>query len=111
MTPEAKVKSAIKKYLISVGFWPAGAKQPEDCRGWFYMPVSNGMGVHGIPDFVCCYRGRALYIEAKAGDEQPTPNQEQRHVEISAAGGYVVVANDVSQVIDVIKKIDGDIDG
>lgn len=101
MTPEGKTKAAIKKYLNAQGFWPAGGKRPEEVVGWYYMPVSNGMGCHGVPDFVCICNGRALFIEAKAPGGKCTENQIRRHMEIRAAGGLVIVAYSVQDVIDV----------
>lgn len=97
-TPEAKVKAAIKKWLTSQGFWAAGGKRPEEVSGFYYMPVSNGMGVHGVPDFVCVCNGRALFIEAKAPGGKCTENQIRRHEEIRAAGGLVIVAYSVDDV-------------
>ena len=98
-TPEGRVKAAIKKELDSRGFWRAGAAgPPAQCEGWYYMPVSNGMGVHGIPDFICCWRGNFLGIEAKAPGGTPTPNQLRRHEEIRAGGGTVLIVFDVNQL-------------
>lgn len=99
MTPEARVKKAIKEWLDSHGFWRAGTKKPEgEIVGWYYMPVSNGMGVHGIPDFPTVYRGRAVYIEAKKPGGSPTANQINRMNEIRAAGGEAYVVHDASQL-------------
>lgn len=98
MTPEGQVKSAIKKELDARGFWRAGAVQPKEVSGWYYMPVSNGMGVHGIPDFVCCWQGRFFGVEAKAPGGKTTPNQERRHDEIRAADGVVLVIDDVTKL-------------
>jgi hypothetical protein len=104
MTPEAKVKNAVKKWLDSHGFWRAGAIRPiGDIIGWYYLPVSNGMGVHGIPDFCCVYAGHAVYLEAKAPGGTTTPNQDQRHHEIRVAGGLVCVVTDVAQLEDLFK--------
>jgi len=98
-TPEGKVKNDIKKLLDSMGFWRAGAKQPKvPVIGTYYMPVSRGMGVHGIPDFIGCLRGRRFDIEAKAPGEVPTPMQELRHEEIRTAGGIVLAVDDVSKL-------------
>lgn len=102
-TPEAKVKAAIKKYLDAHGFWRAGAARPEHVRGWYYMPVSNGMGVHGIPDFMCTYNGRTIGIEAKAPKGVVSELQKQRHIEMQAAGALVVVAYSVEDVEAALK--------
>ena len=62
------------------------------------MPVSNGMGVHGIPDFVCCWKGKFFCIEAKAKGGTTTANQDQRHEEIRAAQGWVLVVDDANKL-------------
>ena len=86
-TPEGKVKAGIKKLLKARGIW-------------FYMPVQNGMGVVGIPDFICCWSGRFLAIEAKAPGKRGnvSANQEARIAEIAQAAGLTLVADDVAQV-------------
>lgn len=88
MTPEGRVKQAIKRWLVARG-------------AWFYMPVSNGMGVHGIPDFVCCLPGgRFLGIEAKAPGKRSSTTPLQRHQieSIRAANGLALVVDDVRQL-------------
>lgn len=99
MTPEGKVKADIKEFLDEVGFWRAGTKRPaRTIIGTYYMPVPSGMGVNGIPDFVGTLVGRTFDIEAKAPGEGPTYNQLTRHEEIRAAGGIVLVIDDVSKL-------------
>ena len=98
MTPEGKVKDEIKKYLASKGVWFAGKPAPPVVTGWMYMPVSNGMGVSGIPDFCGVYKSRPFYIEAKAPKGEPTANQLQRHKELKIAGAVVIVASSVEQL-------------
>ena len=61
MTPEAKVKSDVQRYLHEKGFIRAGSAPkswPDPVQGWYFMPSQNGRGVTGIPDFVGCYKGR-----------------------------------------------------
>lgn len=86
-TPEGKVKDAVKKWLRERGYW-------------FYMPVQNGMGVVGIPDFICCCNGRFLAIETKAPGRRGnlSPNQKHRIEEINAANGVTIVVDDVAQL-------------
>jgi hypothetical protein len=83
MTPEGKVKAAIKRKLIEHGIW-------------FYMPIQNGMGVTGIPDFICCWDGRFLAIEAKAPGKRAnlSANQERVIAMIGVAGGIAMVIDD-----------------
>jgi hypothetical protein len=102
-TPEGRVKTDIKRYLEAMGFWRAGScRPPRDVTGWFFMPVNNGMGVAGIPDFICCWEGRFFAIEAKAPNGDPTANQLQRHEEIRTAKGLVLLANSVSVVSEFV---------
>lgn len=80
-TPEGKVKKAIKLLLTDIG-------------AWFYMPVQNGMGRTGIPDFVCCINGTMVGIEAKApGKKSTLTNNQQIELDgIAKAGGVAIVA-------------------
>jgi hypothetical protein len=88
-TPEGRVKAAVKKVLKQKG-------------AWFYMPVQNGMGVVGIPDFVCCWRGRFLGIETKAPGKRKnlSANQAMQLGLIDDAEGLTLVVDDVQQLID-----------
>jgi len=88
-TPEGKVKLAVKAYLRSIG-------------AWYYMPVPNGMGRVGCPDFLVCWRGLFIAIETKAPGkrENTTANQVLEIRDINRAGGFAFVVDDVSQVKD-----------
>ena len=97
MTPEGRVKDAIKKMLKAAGWY------------WF-MPVSNGLGKHGIPDIIACKPtvitpdmvgqrvGLFVGIECKAPGKlgTVTPLQERELEAIEAAGGIAVLADNVS---------------
>lgn len=76
MTPEGRVKAEIKKVLQRHG-------------AWYYMPIQNGMGVTGIPDFIACLNGRFLGIECKAPGKENTvtENQKRQLLGITAAQG------------------------
>jgi hypothetical protein len=94
VTPEGKVKKAIKKLL-----------EHHDC--YYYMPVTNGMGAASV-DFVCVLppHGTALFIEAKAANGKVTPRQSQvlRLVESKGAIVFVQYGEDVTALQDVIVK-------
>ncbi len=81
MTPEGKVKTAVKRLLVAEGVY-------------YFMPVSNGMGRHGIPDIICCVQGRFLAIETKAGKGTATALQEREMQHIRDAGGYATVVRE-----------------
>jgi hypothetical protein len=89
-TPEGKVKDAVKAVL--------NAYTPV----WYFMPVSGGYGVHGIPDFVCCVAGRYLVIECKAGRGRPTALQLLQLNGIRGAGGVSLLIRSVDEASDVV---------
>ena len=101
MTPEGKVKIEVKKVLKSM----------PDC--WWYMPVSNGMGRVGCPDFLVCYRGKFVAIETKAPGRAHTvtPNQQREIDTIHAAQGRAIVLTDVAQLVELLAQIDGELNG
>lgn len=104
MTPEGKVKLDIKKWLFDHGLIRAGSTKehwPENPRGWYYMPMQNGMGVHGIPDFICCVAGKFISIEAKAPGKEPTENQKDRGDEINLAGGTWIVVDNIQTLNEI----------
>jgi hypothetical protein len=89
-TPEARVKKAVKAWLEARGIY-------------YYMPMSNGMGRVGVPDFICCFPalgGRFVGIETKAPGKRrnTTPNQDREIRAINQAGGTALVIDDVSQL-------------
>lgn len=79
MTPEAKIKAAVRKILEAKGVW-------------FFMPIP--MYHRGIPDFICCMNGQFIAIETKAGKGKPTALQELCMEEIRANGGRCIVINE-----------------
>lgn len=87
LTPEGKVKKDVKAWLVKH-------------QAYYYMPVSNGMGRVGAPDFIVCLAGRFIGIETKAPGKKKnvTPNQQREIQWINRAGGYAMVVDDVSQL-------------
>ena len=87
LTPEGRVKEAVKRLLKAHGVW-------------YYMPVQNGMGTVGIPDFICCWGGRFLAIETKAPGKRSTTtaNQDRVIAALHQAGGTALVVDDISQL-------------
>lgn len=77
MTPEGRVKEAVKKLLKRYG-------------AYYHMPVLSGMGKPTL-DFVGCHNGYFLAIETKAEGGKPTPRQEITIAEMRAAGAQVFV--------------------
>jgi len=94
VTPERIVKSKVTKLLTERGAY------------WFY-PVASGYGSAGIPDIVCCYRGRFVGIECKAGSGKTTALQENNLERIRQCSGFaLVVREDLTEVIALLELID-----
>lgn len=93
MTPEGRVKAAVKALLKKRGIW-------------FYMPIQNGMGRVGIPDFICCWNGRFLAIETKAPGKlnNTTANQDLVLSEIREHKGVALVVDDAAKLEDLLHK-------
>jgi len=61
---------------------------------YYAMPIGTGYGSSGVPDFLCCVRGRFLAIEAKAGKGKTTALQDKNIKQIIASGGLAIVVNE-----------------
>ena len=81
LTPEKKVKNKVVKILKAHGVY-------------YFFPATYGMGRSGIPDIVCCYKGRFIGIECKANCNKPTPLQERELTAIREAGGTSLVIDE-----------------
>lgn len=89
-TPEAKVKSAIRKIL-------------DTTKTYYAMPIGSGYGNSGVPDFLVCHNGTFIGIEAKAGKGKTTALQEAHLQRIRDAGGTALVINENN--LDELKEL------
>lgn len=87
LTPEAKVKAAVKRLLDSYG-------------AYYFMPPANGYGRAGIPDIIACYYGQFIAIECKAGRNKPTALQVRELSLIDASGGDTFVVNEKPETME-----------
>lgn len=89
--PEAKVKARIRDLLRAKNIW-------------FCTPIGATYGAGGVPDFICCWCGLFLAIEAKAPRKENTvrPLQQMQIDAIRAAGGLAVVVSDIEQLRSLI---------
>jgi len=78
---EADVKSAVKEVL-------------KKNDAWYFMPAMNGYGRAGIPDFVCCHKGRFIAIETKYGHNTLTPHQWREIQDITEHDGITIIINE-----------------
>jgi len=81
MTPEAKVKKKVKEILTELGCY-------------YVMPVTNGFGSSGAPDFLVCKEGKFIGVECKANGGKPTALQFKNLQNIIEAGGNAFVINE-----------------
>ena len=95
-TPEKKVKNKVVEVLKAHGVY-------------YFFPATYGMGRSGVPDIICCYQGRFLAIECKAGAGNTTALQDRELDLIKKAGGVQMVVNEktvgeVAVLLNVMKK-------
>jgi hypothetical protein len=98
-TPEAKVKKQIRSILDEYG-------------AYYAMPIGSGYGNSGVPDFLVCYKGWFIGIEAKAGKGKTTALQDFNLDKITKAGGMTLVVNefnlqDVTSLLNTLKDLEG----
>lgn len=80
-TPEGKVKAKVRVLLKQAGVW-------------FTAPVASAFSRAGVPDYLCCWHGRFLAIECKAGKGTTSALQDRELAAIAKAGGTTLVINE-----------------
>ena len=71
-------------------------------EGAFVLKVHGGpYQVAGVPDLLCCVRGRLIGLEVKVGSNNATPLQEKTMADIRAAGGIAAVVRSVEEALEV----------
>lgn len=81
MTPEGKVKKAVKEIL---------SKFVDEGKVDGFWPVPSGYGESHL-DYVGCCNSVFFAIETKAPGGKPTPRQVKRITDVTNAGGKVFV--------------------
>ena len=96
-TPEKKVKDKAVKILRSYGVY-------------YFFPATHGFGRSGVPDIICCAKGKFIAIECKAGNNKPTPLQEREIKAIGDNGGIAFVINEDNLTLlgDFFKELIGE---
>lgn len=83
---ETDIVKAILRYLKTV----------DQCFCW---KEHGGMyGTAGIPDIICCYRGRFYGFEIKTATGRPTELQKATIRKINRAGGTAAIVRSVDDV-------------
>ena len=93
--PERDVVAAVKKYLASLG---------SDV--FFWKEHGGPYGTSGVPDIICCYKGRFLGLEVKLPSGRLTELQKRTIEKINRAGGIACRVENVDDVQAVFARID-----
>lgn len=92
---ERDIVAAIKRYLASLG---------SDV--FFWKEWGGPYSAAGIPDIICCYKGRFLGLEAKLPGGRLTELQKRALEKINRAGGIGRRVESVDDVKAVIRLAD-----
>ena len=92
---EKDIVAAIKRYLSTLG---------DDV--FFWKEHGGPYGVSGVPDIICCYRGRFLGLEAKLPGGRLTALQKRALERINRAGGIARRVESVDDVEAIIAQAD-----
>ena len=92
---ERDIVTAIRKYLASLG---------SDV--FFWKEHGSVYGTNGVPDIICCYKGRFLGLECKFPGGRLTELQKRTIEKINRAGGVACRVESVEDVKRVIERVD-----
>lgn len=94
MAQEKQFENKVKRFLCSVGVYPAGtpqSKMPVTCKGWFIKHWGGGFSKSGIPDLICCVNGIFIAPEIKASDGRASELQKLNISVINESGGIGII--------------------
>ena len=94
---ERDVVAEIKKYLSSLG---------SDV--FFWKEHGGPYGTSGVPDIICCYKGRFLGLEVKLPSGKLTELQKRAIAKINRAGGIACRVESVEDVRAIIARVDSE---
>ena len=78
---ESWVKKKVVDHLKSLGVY-------------YFFPVASGYMKSGVPDIVCCIKGKFVAIECKAGKNKTTAIQDKNINAIRSNEGIAMVINE-----------------
>ena len=78
---ESWVKKKVVDHLKSLGVY-------------YFFPVASGYMKSGVPDIVCCIKGKFVAIECKAGKNKTTAIQDKNINSIRLNEGIAMVINE-----------------
>ncbi len=90
---EKAIKDSIQRHLKKKGAW--------NLKIW-----GSGIGRTGIPDLLCCYRGRFIALEIKVPGNTATKLQAYEINQIREAGGVAEVVHSAKEAAEILDRID-----
>ena len=78
---ESWVKKKVVDHLKSLGVY-------------YFFPVASGYMKSGVPDIICCIKGKFVAIECKAGKNKTTAIQDKNINAIRSNEGIAMVINE-----------------
>ena len=78
---ESWVKKKVVDHLKSLGVY-------------YFFPVASGYMKSGVPDIICCIKGKFVAIECKAGKNKTTAIQDKNINSIRLNEGIAMVINE-----------------
>lgn len=72
---------------------------------WHIKYSPAGYGTAGVPDLLCCVRGRFVALEVKQPGAYMTKVQHHMAEQIEAAGGTVRAVRSVDEALEVVRGI------
>ena len=91
--PETRLVKRIREALR--------AKYPQ---GLFLKIHGNRFQLVGIPDLLCCVKGRFIALEVKFMQGKPSPAQLIMLQRIKRAGGYSAIVRSVSGALEALHR-------
>ena len=92
---ERDIVAAINRYLLTLGD-----------AAFFWKEHGGPYGCAGIPDVICCYKGRFIGLECKLPGGRLTELQRRAIEKINRAGDVACRVESVEDVKRVIERVD-----
>ncbi|MCR4437298.1 MAG: VRR-NUC domain-containing protein [Peptococcaceae bacterium] len=91
-------KAAVKAIMVYL----------QGLEGCFAWKEHGGMyGTTGLPDIICCYKGRFIGLEVKKPGGKLTKLQEITLRDIERAGGVAAKVSSLKEVIELLNALRG----
>lgn len=92
---ERDIVAGVKKYLLSLG-----------SNIYFWKEHGGPYGTSGVPDIICCYKGRFVGMECKLPGGRLTELQKRAIHKINLAGGIARRVESVADAQAIIQQVE-----